>query len=346
MSLQRICLSLVTIALAASTAKAALISGPRSVGSFFTSDDGASHAIIGKSNGDVVEAFWFEGTGVGSSVIAHFDNIAAVSGFWSSWDGYRHGIVALHNGQIWDVRYHPCCGIFPTLLTNLSGWGDIKSMSAWTDPQQHTNIAFLTHWGTGNVLGVYQQGGNTPVSTTFVNIYQNDSAIDVTGHHEIWNATSMVSVAIGAPSHLEQIYWTDNQTPSNFFDILPNTNVPWATQFPGPGQPPQTVVSLSATDQFCYFCPQWGGAEQMDLVTSANQMKTFSVNNGGGLLFQDWNFVYGPLTRSITGPFLSPVGSSFRRNTLVAMSNGDIWDMNPMLSTGTPSWTFRFIGTF
>jgi hypothetical protein len=345
MSMSRICLSLAAVAVTASTASAALISGPRSVGSFFTSDDGASHAIIARTNGDVLEAFWFEGTGVSSSVIAHFDNIAAVSGFWAG-DGFRHAVVALHSGLIWDVRYHPCCGIFLQNIANLAGWGDFKSIAAWTDPQQHTNVAFLTHWGTGNVLGVFQTGGNTPTTTTFVNIYQNDSAIDVTGHHEIWNATSMVSVAVGAPSHLEQIFWSDNQAPGNFFDILPNTNVPWATQFPGPGQPAQTIVSLSATDAFCFFCAQWAGVEQMDLVTSANQMKTFSVNNGGGVLFQDWNFVYGPAVRSISGPFASAVGAGFRRNTLVAMSNGDIWDMDPMWAAGAPSWTFRFIGTF
>lgn len=339
-------LSVTAVALTAGSASAALIGGPRSIGSFYTSDDGASHAIIGRSNGDVVEAYWWEGSGVSWSTIAHFDNIAAVGGFWSSWDGFRHAIVALHNGQLWDVRFHPCCGIFPTLLANLAGWGDFKSIAAWTDPQRHTNVAFLTHWGLGNVLGVHQQGGNTPTTTTFVNIYQNDSAIDVAGHHEITNATSMVTVAIGAPSHLEQVYWLDNQGPGNFFDILPNTNVPWATQFPGAGQPAQTIVSLSATDEFCFFCPQWGGAEQIELVTSANQQKTFSVSNGGGLEFQDWNFVYGPQTRSISGPFLSPANASYRRNTLVAMSNGDIWDMNPMLSAGVPSWTFRFIGTF
>ncbi|HEX7838936.1 MAG TPA: hypothetical protein VF469_15770 [Kofleriaceae bacterium] len=63
-------------------------------------------------------------------------------------------------------------------------------MTAWTDPQHHTNGAFLPHWGTGNVLGLFQ-GDNT----TFVNIYQNDSAIDVAGHHEITNATSMLGSA-------------------------------------------------------------------------------------------------------------------------------------------------------
>jgi hypothetical protein len=343
-TLTRICLSfipaLATAALTASSADAALISGPRSIGSFYTSDDGASHAIIGKANGDVVEAYWWENTGISASVIAHFDGIAAVSGFWAN-DSWRHGVVALHNGQVWDVRYHPCCGIFPSLLVNLSGWGDIKSMAAWTDPQSHTNIAFLTHFGTGNAFGVFQTGGNTPTTTTFVNIYQNDSAIDVAGHHEIWNATSMVSVAVGAPSHIEQIYWSDNQGPGNFFDISPNTNTPWATQFGG-----ATIVSLSATDAFCYFCSQWAGVEQMDLVTTGNQMKTFDVNNGGGLLFQDWNFTYGPLVQSITGPFTSPVSGNFRHNTLVAMNNGDIWDMDPVWTSGTPSWVFRLVGNF
>jgi len=332
--------ALAAVAVTAASASAALISGPRAVGSFYTSDDGASHAIIAKSSGDVVEAYWWEGTGTSASVIAHFDGIAAVSGFWAN-DSWRHGVVALHNGQIWDVRYHPCCGIFPSLLVNLSGWGDIKSMTAWTDPQSHTNIAFLTHWGTGNAFGVFQTGGNAPTTTTFVNIYPNDSAIDVAGHHEITNATSMVSVAIGSPGRIAQIYWSDNQGPGNFFDISPNTNVPWATRFAG-----ATIVSLSATDQFCFFCSQWGGDEQMDLVTTGNQLKTFSVANGGGLLFQDWSFTYGPLVQSVTGPFISPVTGGYRRNTLVAMTNGDLWDMNPLWTSGTPSWTFRFVGTF
>jgi len=77
-----------------------------------------------------------------------------------------------------------------------------------------------------------------------------------------------------------------------------------------------------------------------------NQLKTFSVANGGGLLFQDWNFTYGPLVQSVTGPFISPVTGGYRRNTLVAMNNGDLWDMNPLWTSGTPSWTFRFVGTF
>jgi len=333
-------------ALASAPAVAAPIAGPRSVGSFYTPDDGASHAIVGKSSGDVQEAFWWETSSVGVATIAHFDNIAAVAGFWSSWDGYRHAIVGLHNGQLWDVRYHPCCGIFPTLLTTLSGWGDLKSLAAWSDPQQHTNVAFLTHWGTGNVLGVYQQGGAAPPSTTFINIYSNDSAIDVAGHHELWNATSMVTVALGAPSHLEQIYWSDNQSPASFFDVVPTSITPWATRFPGPGQAPHTIVSLSATDQWCGWCAQWGGVQQLDFVSSANQQKTFSVSNGGGLLFLDWSFTYGPAVRSVTGPFLSPANGSYRRNTLVMMSNGDLWDMDPMLAAGAPTWTFRLIGTF
>jgi len=28
------------------------------------------------------------------------------------------------------------------------------------------------------------------------------------------------------------------------------------------------------------------------------------------------------------------------------MSNGDLWDMDPMLAAGAPTWTFRLIGTF
>jgi hypothetical protein len=109
---------------------------------------------------------------------------------------------------------------------------------------------------------------------------------------------------------------------------------------------PCASTNLSATDQFCYFCSQWGGVEQIDLVTTANQMKTFSVSNGGGLQFLDWSFTYGPQVRSISGPFLSPVTGNQRRNTLVMMSNGDLWDMDPVLTSGTPSWAFRLIGTF
>jgi hypothetical protein len=224
---------------------------------------------------------------------------------------------------------------------NLNGWGEMKSIAAWTDPQQHTNLAFLTRWGSGNILGVHQRGGNTPESTTLVGIYSNDSAIDVAGHHEIGNATSMVTVAVGSPTHLEQIYWADNQSPASFFDISPGSNVPWATRFSD-----GTLVSLSATDEFCYFCSQWGGNEQIELVNTANQLKTFNVSNGGGVLFTDWPFTYGPQVRSVSGPFLSRITGNFRRNTLVMMSNGDLWDMNPVLASGAPSWTFRFIGSF
>jgi hypothetical protein len=345
-SSQRILLSLAAVTAFTSAADATPISGPRSVGSFFSNDDGASHAIIAKTNGDVLEAFWWDNTGVGSSVIAHFDNIAAVSGFYSSWDGYRHAIVGLHNGQIWDVHFNPCCGITPTLLTTLSGWGDLKSLSAWTDPQHHTNIAFLTRWGTSTAFALYQQGGGSPTTTTFVDFFANDSGIDVAGHHEIWNNTSMVTVAVGSPSRLAQISWGDNQRPDQFVDINAGSNIPWATRFPA-NQTAQTIVSLTASDAFCYFCQQWGGVEQIDLVTTANQMKTFNVNNGGGTLFDDWNFTYGPQVRSITGPFASPVsGGSYRRNTLVMMSNGDLWDMNPLWSSSAPQWTFRKIGTF
>jgi hypothetical protein len=332
-------------AVSVAPAHASPIAGPRSVGSFFTSDDGASHAIIAKTNGDVLEAYWWDNTGVSSSVIAHFDNIAAVSGFWSSWDGFRHAIVGLHNGQLWDVRFNPCCGITPTLLTTLTGWGDLKSLSAWTDPQHHTNIAFLTHWGTSNALAVFQTGGSTPTTTNFIGFYPNDSAIDVAGHHEVWNNTSMVTVAAGSPSRLAQISWGDNQRPDQFVDINPGTNTPWATNFPA-NEGAQTIVSVGASDQFCYFCPQWGGVEQMDLVTSDNWMKTFNVSNGGGQLFDDWHFVYGPQVRSLSGPFVSNASGGFRRNTLVMMSNGDLWDMHQLWSSTKPTWTYRLVGTF
>lgn len=346
MFLQRILLSLAAVtAFALAPAHATPIGGPRSVGSFHSADDGASHAIIAKSNGDVVEAFWWDHTGVGSSTIAHFDNIAAVSGFWASWDGWRHAIVGLRNGQIWDVKFHPCCGIFPTLLTNLSGWGELKAISAWTDPQRHTNIAFLTRWGASSVLGVYQQGGGSPTTTTFVSFYANDSAIDVAGHHEVWNSTNMVTVAAGSPSRIEQIYWSNNQPPDRFIDIHAGTNTPWATRFPA-NQSAQTIVSLAASDQFCYFCPQWSGVEQIDLLTTTNQMKTFNVANGGGVLFDDWSFTYGPQVRSISGPYVTPVSAGYRRNTLTMMSNGDLWNMQAVWSSSTPSWTYRYIGNF
>ncbi|HEY5948748.1 MAG TPA: hypothetical protein VIV40_24825 [Kofleriaceae bacterium] len=324
-------------------AHATPIAGPRSIGSFFSSDDGASHAIIAKTNGDVVEAYWWDNGGLGSSAIAHFDNIAAVSGFYSSWDAYRHAIVALHNGQVWDVRFNPCCGIVPTLLVDLSGWGDLKSISAWTDPQRRTNIAFLSHWGTSNVLGIYQQGGTTATSTNLVKFYPNDSAIDVAGHHEVWNATSMVTVATGSPSRLEQFTWADSQTPDWNDPVNPGSNLPWATQFPGPNRPAETVVSLAATDQWCYYGCAFGGVEQIELLTTSNVQQTYNVNNGGAQLFDDWNFVYGPQVRSVSGPFLS---NGVGRNTLVMMSNGDVWDMTTKATTNPPQWTYRKIGTF
>lgn len=333
--------ALVMVAAMAGAVEAAPVGGPRSVGAFYTPDDGAMHAIVGKTNGDVVEAFWWEGTGVGVALIAQFPEIVAVAGYYTPWDSWRHALVALKNGLVWDVRYHPCCGAYTSLAVNLNGWGEMKSMTAWVDPQQHTNIAFLTKWGYGNILGVHQRGGNTPASTTLINIYSNDSAIDVAGHHEIWNSTSMVTVAVGSPTHLEQIYWNDNQTPASYFAVQSGSNVPWATRF-GNG----TLVSLSATDQFCYFCTQWGGVEQMELLTTTNHLMTYNVNNGGGALHDDWPFTYGPQVRSVSGPFLSPISGNHRRNTLVMMSNGDLWDMHPVLTSGTPSWTYRYIGAF
>lgn len=339
MNLQRICLTASALGVLATSAQATPIAGPRSIGSFFSSDDGASHAIVANTNGDVFEAYWWDNGGLGSGPIAHFDNIAAVAGFYSPWDAYRHAIVAQHNGQIWDVRFNPCCGITPTPLTNLAGWGDIKSISAWTDPQHRTNVAFLTHWGTSDVLAVYQQGGSTPTSTNIIKFYPNDSAIDVAAHHEIWNATSMVTVATGSPTRLEQFSWPDSRTPDWYTQI---SSPPWATQFPANGTQ-ETVVSLAASDQKCFSCA-FGAVEQIDLLTTANIQQSFNVNNGGGQLFNDWTFTYGPQVRSVAAPFMS---NSVGRNTLVMMSNGDVWDMTTTdTATFPPRWSFRKIGTF
>ena len=71
--------------------------------------------------------------------------------------------------------------------------------------------------------------------------------------------------------------------------------------------------------------------------------QTDNVTNGGGVLFNDWTFTYGPQTRSVSGPFLS---NGVGRNTLVMMSNGDVWDMTTKATTNPPQWGFRKIGTF
>lgn len=341
--LSRILVVLLFLGATAPVADAAFAPGPRSIGSFYTPDDGALHAIVAKSNGDILETYWWEtSSGFSSSVIAHFDGTVAVAGYYSPWDGYRHAVVARANGEIWDVQFHPCCGIFPVFVTSLSGWGDLKSMSAWTDPQHRLNIAFLTKWGALDVLGVHRQGGGGTTTTSFIKFIDNNAGIDVTGHHEVWNATSMVTVAAGSPTRLEQVYWYDSQLPEDYYDVYASSIQPWATRYANGAT--RTLKSLSATDQFCYFCPQWNGVEQIETLTSANALETFSTNNGGASLF--WDQTFSSPTASVTGPFMTPFAGGQRRHTLVALANGQLWDIRATATTGTPVWSSNFLGWY
>lgn len=334
------------VAATAPTAHATPISGPRAVGSFYSPDDGASHAIIATTNNDLWEAFWWESTGVGRSVIAHFNlPITAVSAYYSP-DGYRHAIVALSNGDIDDVRYHPCCGITTSFITSLAGWGGanagVKSISVWLDAQSRFNMAFLTRWGMSDVLALYQKNG-TAETSTLVGFYPNNSTVDVAGHHELWNGTNLVTVAVGSPTRLEQVWWYDGQTPADYTTVIPSSNTPWATRFPGPGQPAHSVVSLTASDAFCSWCTRFGPVEQIDLATSTGAVETFATNNSGGLLYPDYA---GVGMRSVSGPFISPASGTYRRNTIVSQSNGTVWDMSALFSYGNQVWGWRNLGVY
>src|SRR5947208_3007005 len=87
------------------------------VDGFFSADDNYRHAIVATTDGNVHEIFYNPATGLGETVLFHYDaGIVDVAGFFSPDDNYRHAIAATTDGNVHEIFYNPATGLGETVL--------------------------------------------------------------------------------------------------------------------------------------------------------------------------------------------------------------------------------------
>ena len=333
-----------------------IITAPRAVGAFQSEDDGRCHAVVAQSSGTIVDVTHDCGGGiVATTVLARLVEPVAISGYYARNDNFRHVIVGLNNGDLFDIRFKPGIAPAPIRLINIRAFGPIVSLAAWTDVHNNKNIAILSKWFTGaSVVSVYQANVGQPGKMHFLRIFPEPSMIDIAGEYVYWDNSNKVQIAVGAggASSMKMISWAADLIPdqSNIESSFEGTNTPWVTNFPGSNAPSESIVSIGGNSGYYSGYAPWAAMIGMAILDTANQIKIFGANNGGGAIADGPFDLFAVAVHSIAGPHFTGIPSGTPRIQLVvAGSDGRLFSLSadqPDSSKVAPAWQFVQIGAF
>jgi hypothetical protein len=126
---------------------------------------------------------------------------------------------------------------------------------------------------------------------------------------------------------LIEAYWPQNTTPSEFTTPLHSLIADVANEFGTSG-----IANPSG----------YSGSQDIFTLNRANQLRDYAYTPSNyivGHTTNDWTFVYGPAALA-AGAYTS--GTT--RHAVVAMTNGDLWDMYQ--PSPTSNWTYYKLGVF
>lgn len=351
--------------LAPTSARASFIAGPRSVGAFQSEDDGRCHAVVAQTSGGIVDVTYDcrSSTVLSTTVLARINGPVAIAGYYSPNDQFRHAMVGTAAGDLFDVRYKPNLAPAPIRLTNIHGYGPIKSLAAWTDSHNRQNLAILTTWLNAQVASVWQAAPGQVGDMHYLAMYPGNDYIDIAGEYIIWDDTNKIQLAHGSPSAMQMISWHSSIVPDQWnIDVdFAGTNTPWVTDFPANADAPETIVSMGANGGFFSDYTPWSGTGTIvtGFIDSNNAIKIFRAVNGGGTMapgsLQLGNscsrFIRCIRAQSIAGPHFTDLryGPIPRIQMVVALSDGRLQALSasqPGYPSASPSYDWISLGSF
>jgi hypothetical protein len=310
------------------TALASYGAGHGSVAAFYTPDDGYDHAIIAQSNGNVREVFFADNSFSSGSVLTSFSGIVGLGAYYTPADHNRHVIVGLSNGQVWEVYYNPSFGVRQDqLFTIPAGTGTISAVAGFVSSSGQQNAVVATTEGM-----IFDYQWPSWQLHTVVGLASTDDINGMTAFATSDGVDHIVFSRTDSPVLLEA-YWYQGGVPSEFSTPLRTLEADLGGDFG------TSIVSLGG-----FANPSgYSGADDILFTNTSNQLRDYAYTGSGndvtGHTTTDWPFTYGP---SIVASGAFTAGSS--RHSVVAMSNGDLWDMyQPAPGSG---WTYYKLGDF
>lgn len=323
--------SLGALAAVAPPARAGFASG-KAVAGYISPDDHFSHAVIAKDNGELWEAKWLSQGGAVQmtrlTTVWWDPTITQVAGFYSADPATRHDVVLTSKRDIWDYAYAP---------GGATSFDHIASLPSGYAARAFD--AYYSEWDGYDHYVVVAQGAavDTRIFEYRVNPRIGGSGywIDVGPYGQgLAYATDALTVATYlVPNVGEQVcYVTGNRVIGQFYDWC-NLWVPggfgWyvaSTQSAIVKDNTQHLLSPLTSDAVM----KYGLSGDVMWVESYAWGRTRLATGTGGSIYT-FASLNAPTVRSYD-TFYEPTFDTI--HGVVAMSNGDLWDMRTPYTLG------------